>query len=141
MRFTVKLIACLALVLVIRFSATYALLLSTFGTTSSPSPSPTPTETETGPKPQFDVEVVYAYVDPRKDHFTCQNPLPDKTAGTTLNAVSLYPSIVYFNFTLVSSAEIESCDAKIEVYLIQITANTGATENYTFSEHQLTSTH
>lgn len=92
------------------------------------------TSQQTASKSQFDVHVAYAYVGPRKDHFTCQNPLQDKIPIATLNAVSLYPSIVYFNFTHVSSAETESCDAKMEVYLIQLTANTGATENYTYTE-------
>jgi hypothetical protein len=131
MRFTVKLVACLALVILIGFSATYALLLSTFGTKSSPSPSPTPTETitqgETGSKPQFDVDVVYAYAGPgdssSHSHF-----------GMTVHPLTLYPSVVYFNFTHVSNAESESCDAKFEVYLIQMSSDKGSTETYAYYE-------
>jgi hypothetical protein len=85
-------------------------------------------------KPQFEVNVVYAYVGPRKDHFTASNPLQDKVSVTTLNAKSLYPSIVYLNFTHMSNAEVESYDAKMTIYLIQITSDTGATENYTYAE-------
>jgi hypothetical protein len=108
-----------------------------------PTPTPTITQGETGSKPQFDVEVAYAYVGPgdssSHSHF-----------GTPMYPVTLYPSVIYFNFTHVSSAETESCDAKIEVYLIRISSDKGPTENYTFSEgtnynpsfdpHMLTST-
>jgi len=83
---------------------------------------------------QFDVQVSYAYAGPRKDHFTCQNPMQDKIPITTLNAVSLYPVMVYLNFTHVSNAEVESCDARMDVYLIELTADTGATEKYTYAE-------
>lgn len=85
-------------------------------------------------KPQFEVNVAYAYVGPRKDHFTASNPLQDKVSVTSLNAKSLYPSIVYFNFTHISNAEVESCDAKMTVYLIQIASDTGTRESYTYAE-------
>lgn len=85
-------------------------------------------------KPQFDVHVTYAYVGPRKEHFTSQNPLQGKSSIATLNAKSLYPVVVCFNFTHILNAEVESCDAKMEVYDIQITADTGTKESYIYAE-------
>lgn len=85
-------------------------------------------------KPSFNVQVTYAYVGPLKDHFTCQNPLQGKMSIKTLNAKSLYPVVVYFNFTHISKAEVESSDAKMEVYLIDLKTNTGTAESYVYTE-------
>jgi hypothetical protein len=85
-------------------------------------------------EPQFGVNIAYAYVGPRKDHFICQNPLQDKIPVATLNAESLYPVLIYLNITHISNAEVKSCDAKLTVYLVQLSANTGATESYLYVE-------
>jgi hypothetical protein len=47
-----------------------------------------------------------------------------------MHPASLYPDIIYLNFTLISNATNEIYDAKIEVYQIQISANTGLMERY-----------
>ena len=83
-------------------------------------------------EPQFDVQLVYVYVGPRKDHFTCQNPFQNRITVSTLNAVSLYPVVAYFNFTRVSNSKVESFDARMEVYMVQLSADTGTTESYLF---------
>jgi len=83
-------------------------------------------------EPQFDVQFAYVYVGPRKDHFTCQNPFQNRISISTLNAVSLYPVVIYFNFTRVSNSKVESCDARMDVYIVQLSANTGITESYLF---------
>jgi len=80
-------------------------------------------------KPQFDIEVLYAYVgrgpvEAPHSHFD----------GVLMYPRSQYPSIVYFNITHLSNSVTESCDAKMEVYLIQITSDTGCTENFTYVE-------
>ena len=85
-------------------------------------------------RPLFKVDVVYAYVGPRTDHFTCIDPMQDKNSDGILNAKSLYPVVVYFNFTHISNAEVELSDAKMEVYIVQLTADTGVTETYTYAE-------
>lgn len=84
--------------------------------------------------PQFNVQAAYVYVAKRTDHFTESNPLQNQTGITTLNAESLYPTIIYLNFSEIPNAKIPSCDAVLEVYSMQLIANTGASENYTYVE-------
>lgn len=84
-------------------------------------------------KPQFDIDVVYSYVGPRQDNFTEPNPMQTETSmPNTLYAKTLYPSLTWLNVTYTPSV-VESCDAKIEIFLIQLTSNTGATERYLYS--------
>ena len=47
---------------------------------------------------------------------------------------SQYPFIVFFNAVHISSAEIESCDAKMEVYKVIVNSDTGCREEYTYFE-------
>lgn len=138
MRFIVKIIACIVL-LVIGVSATSGIVFSMLGATQGqtgsvvistpiPSPSVQPTQSSEA-KPQFNVDVVYAYVgkgpsEAPHSHFD----------GVLMYPTSLYPSVVYFNFTRVSNAESESCDTKFEVYLIRISSDKGSAENYVYSE-------
>jgi hypothetical protein len=89
-----------------------------------------PTSQESDDNPQFAVDITYAYVGPRTDHFTCQNPIPN--GAKTLNARTLYPAIVFFNFTHLLNKQ--TSDAKMDVYLIQITTDTGITEKYMYAE-------
>lgn len=85
-------------------------------------------------KPQFNVKVAYVYVSKRKDCFTEPNPLQNQTGIFTLNAKSLYPTMIYLNFSKIPNAEIASCDAVMEVYQIQIASDKGASEIYTYVE-------
>lgn len=80
-------------------------------------------------KPQFNIDVAYVFVgkglsEAPHSHFD----------GVLHYPKSQYPSAVYFNVTRASSAETESCDALIEVYLIQIISDKGPIENYTYFE-------
>jgi hypothetical protein len=84
-------------------------------------------------KPQFRIDIVYAYVGPRRAHFTMPNPIEDSPVSM-LNALSLHPSIVYFNVTPTSDSETMSCDAKIEVYIVTIFSDKGSVENFTYFE-------
>jgi hypothetical protein len=80
----------------------------------------------------FNVSVMYAYAGPT-NITTSANPIQDFPIKT-LNAASLYPSIIYLNFTFVSGAGSESCDAKFEAYLIQFQTDTGLNESYAYYE-------
>jgi len=81
----------------------------------------------------FNVTVAYAYVGPLTNDLSQPNPIANVPTIKTLYAKSLYPSLICLNVTDVSSAAVQPCDAKIEVYLIQVTADTGATESYLYS--------
>jgi len=96
-------------------------------TQTSPSPIEQPTQWMDS-KQQFHCDVIYAYVGRGNSEAT------HSLFGVPMYPKSQYPSIVYFNFTHVSNAEIESCDVEFEVYLIQISADKGPTENYTYIE-------
>jgi hypothetical protein len=85
-------------------------------------------ETNIHSNPQFNVTVIYAYAG--LNNYTSKE-LNSTFNGIPMHPASLYPDIIYFNFTHVSNAENAACDAKIEVYLIQISADTGAKESYT----------
>jgi hypothetical protein len=78
--------------------------------------------------PLFDVHVTYAYVGPRTNYFSAPGLLPNQTLSG-----SLYPSLVCFNVTFISNATVAACDGAIEVYRVQVTADTGASESYTFT--------
>ena len=93
---------------------------------SSPS-SLTQSRQSTQCAPMFNVQVNYAYVGQRTQHLTLPDPFQNQTS---INAASLYPSLICFNVTQTSNAAIASCDAQIEVYQIQVTTDTGTTENY-----------
>ena len=81
---------------------------------------------------QFSIDVVYAYVGPRTGYFTTGNPFHDKIPIDTLNAKSLYPSLVCFDITGNFKADTEPYDAKVEVYQVQISSDTGLLENYAY---------
>jgi hypothetical protein len=77
--------------------------------------------------PQFNVDVMYAYAGPNiygKEFNSTYN-------GFAMHPASLYPDMIYFNLTYIHSAEKELCDAKIEVYQVQILTDTGLREKYT----------
>jgi len=93
-----------------------------------PSPEPTATnyqENCTQTQSQFNVDVIYAYAGPEISN----KPVHDFN-GIPMHHESLYPDIVYLNFTHVSNAEKEACEAEIEVYQIQLTADTGIQESH-----------
>jgi len=78
---------------------------------------------------RFNVDVAYAYVG--KGPFEA----PHSHFGWDKNyPVSWYPSVIYFNVTHVSSATPVSCDALIEVFLIQIISDKGPIESYVYFE-------
>lgn len=85
-------------------------------------------------QPQFNVQVAYVYVAERTSYFTSSNPMQAQTGISTLNAESLYPTIIYLNFTEIPNVQVPSCDAVMEVYSIHLTSNTGASEKYTYVE-------
>lgn len=95
--------------------------------TSSPTSSPSAQLAVSSGPPMFDINVVYAYAGPG-------NSSSHSHFGMTVYPQTLYPSTVYLNFTRVSNVETESCDAKFEVYLIQISSDKGSTETYAYSE-------
>jgi hypothetical protein len=82
--------------------------------------------------PRFNINMLYAYIGPRTDHFTSGNPLQNETAINTLYAKSLYPSLLCFNITSNSITESDSYEAKLEVYQIQFYSDNGLNENYTY---------
>lgn len=80
-------------------------------------------------EPLFNIDIAYAFVgegpyEAPHSHFDEVLHYPK----------SQYPSAVYLNVTLDSNAENMSCDAVIEVYLIQISSDKGSTENYAWFE-------
>jgi hypothetical protein len=77
----------------------------------------------------FDMEVIYAYIGKRDSETTHSH-----FEGIEMQPIDQYPSVIYFNVTHISSAETESCDAKMEVYLIKVTSSTGFTEKYLLFE-------
>jgi hypothetical protein len=84
-------------------------------------------ETSIQSQSQFNVDIIYAYAGPNN----YDESLSSTFNGVSMHPASLWPDIVYFNFTHVSSAEKQTCDAKIEVYLIEISTNTGMKDSYT----------
>jgi hypothetical protein len=80
-------------------------------------------------EPLFNVDVAYAFVG--KGPYEAPHSHFD---GVPHYAKSQYPSAVYLNVTHDSSAELESWDAIIEVYLIQIISDKGPKENYAWFE-------
>ena len=50
--------------------------------------------------------------------------------GNLMSLESQYPSAVVFNITRIPGIQIAACDAVIEVYGVQIVANTGEAENH-----------
>ncbi len=58
--------------------------------------------------------------------------VPDGIVIAADSLASLYPAIVFFNFTHLLNEQ--TCDAKMDVYLVQITTDTGITENYIYAE-------
>jgi hypothetical protein len=84
--------------------------------------------------PQFNVQVAYVYATERTSHFISLNPIETQNGIPTLNAKSLYPTVIYLNFTAIPNVQVSSCDAILEVYSINLMANTGVSENYTYAE-------
>jgi hypothetical protein len=76
-----------------------------------------------GPETQFELSVAYAYVGegPVNDSFVADNDF-------LMSPKSNYPSAVKFNITRLPGTQIESCDAVIEFYSVQITTDTGVLE-------------
>ena len=81
----------------------------------------------------FNVQIDYAYVGQRTQLITIPNTLHIQSSDLTLNAASLYPSLICFNATKISNTPVSACDAQIEVYQIQVTSNTGAEESYIYT--------
>jgi hypothetical protein len=92
----------------------------------APSPSPRPTPPP-GTVPMFKVDVAYAYVGWRNGSLTSPN---QPWGGTSLNASCLYPNVAYLTFASTGS---QPCDAKIEVYLIQFSSDTGVNQSYVYA--------
>lgn len=94
-----------------------------------PAPSPTPKPTPSpGTVPMFNVNVAYAYVGARNDSLTSPNQPWGGTSAS--NASSMYPNVGYLTFASTGS---QSCDAKIEVYLIQFSSDTGVNQSYVYA--------
>lgn len=96
-----------------------------------------------GLETQFELNVAYAYVGegPANDSYVAANE-------ALMSPKSRYPSAVEFNVTRIPGTQIESCDAVIDFYSVQIATDTGVLEkncyfigtNYdpSFSKAQLT---
>jgi len=109
------------------FLLTAAILIVSFSLVSSALPSALSVqslESET----VFNVDVVYAFVGKGPSE------APQSHFGVLHYPKSQYPSALYLNVTHDSSAEIESYDAIIEVYLIQTISDEGPTEKYIWFE-------
>ena len=104
--------------------APYTYLLAAQTTQSTQSSQPTELT------PLFDIQVTYAFVGQRADQLSLTNPFQKQTSIATLNAASLYPSLICLNAKYTANATNEVCDAAIEVYQIQVTTDTGVTESY-----------
>jgi hypothetical protein len=90
-----------------------------------------PVQTSQKPSPpRFNVDVAYAFVGKGPSE------APHSYFGWDVDyPESQYPSAVYLNVThRVSSAAPMSCDALIEVFLIQIISDKGPTESYAYFE-------
>ncbi len=74
---------------------------------------------------QFKFEIPYAYA----GHCTTNGSYTDSN-GNLMSLESQYPSAVVFNITRIPGIQIAACDAVIEVYGVQIVANTGEAENH-----------
>lgn len=98
---------------------------------STPSAKTTLQEPTMQSDPQFKVEIIYAYAGPL-DHSTGRLNSIMNMSGTTyeMHPASEYPDIIYFNFTFVSNPLKEECDAKTEVYLVELSSDTGVTEKF-----------
>jgi hypothetical protein len=75
--------------------------------------------------PLFSASVTYAYI----GRINSSGP-QTYCEGLPMYPSTLYRSVVYFNFTKVAISETDACDAKIEVYHVQISSDTGTTEDY-----------
>jgi hypothetical protein len=76
----------------------------------------------------FNVQLDYAYIGRQTRFPNLYNPFQTQTPNSTLNLVSLDPSLICFNVTKASNIPIARCDAQIEVYSIQVITNTGTSE-------------
>lgn len=80
-----------------------------------------------GSETQFNLKIDYTYVG------KCNlNASYKDSKGYNMSLVSKYPSAIVFNITRMPGAQIASCDAEIEVYGIQILADTGTVENHAY---------
>jgi hypothetical protein len=83
--------------------------------------------------PMFNVKVSYAFVGLRTQHLTLPNHMQSQILIDTLNAASLYPSLICLDVVKTSNSPIEPCNAQIEVYQIQVTTDTGVKESYIYT--------
>ncbi len=120
-----------AFMLILSASIALSMALITFG---QPLPSSTKTDTsqsgiETARlRPQFDVDVIYAYTG---ENTYSAGELDSTFNGFEMHPASLYPAIIFLNFTHVSNAKTEACDAELEIYVIEISSDTGQKQSYT----------
>jgi hypothetical protein len=113
MRFSVKIIACVALVAVI---VTAALVTLAF--------FPPP---ESSVSHMFDVDLVYAYVG--KINITEHSHF-----GMNVHSANLYPVFIVINYTYRGMPGNEPYDAKFEGYLVKLVSDTGVSASYTAYE-------
>jgi hypothetical protein len=80
-----------------------------------------------GSETQFKLNIAYAFVGqgPSNASYTAAN-------GALMVPVTDYPSAVVFNTTRLPGTQIAACDAEIEVYKVQIAADTGIVENHCY---------
>ena len=74
---------------------------------------------------QFRVAIAYAYVGeipPNSSYISKE--------GTDMSIVSQYASSVILNSTCLPGVHVVDCDAEIEIYNIQVTANTNQSEKF-----------
>ena len=113
MRFSVKIIACVALAAAIVTTAFVALAFF-----------PLP---ESSVSHMFDVDLVYAYVGKinvtEHSHF-----------GMDMHPVNLYPAFIILNYTYRGMPNNEPFDAEFEGYLVRLVSDTGVSSSYTAYE-------
>jgi hypothetical protein len=80
-----------------------------------------------GSETQFEVNLAYAYI----GKWTGNTSNTD-SQGHQTSIVSLYPSAIVLNVTRLPGVKIMSCDAVLEVYNVEITADSGLFEKFAY---------
>ena len=114
--------ATILIVLVFAISSVTALVI--FYPTLTGNSAQNQNNANTSLQKQFGLSIAYAYVGEMLNHTSY---IGDTDVNMSL--VSKYASSVILNFTRLPGVQFTSCDGEIEVYKIQVTANTNLSES------------
>ncbi len=109
--------SAIALIMVVFVTSAYAALSTSLAQ---------PTINIADPKTQFKIDIAYAYVG------QCSNSYIDSN-GKQMSLISQYPTSIVFNVTRLPGVLVQSCDAIVEVYKVQIATEKGETEDYAYT--------